>query len=107
MPTATIPCVKFQEPPFMMFKNPNDTSESEDNLEGYCKDLIDKVMTSIGHEYSIRLVKDKKYGAKDASVQSGWNGMMGEILRKVSRRWFSQIAVLSTILRAMLLRLQC
>ncbi|XP_040357365.1 glutamate receptor 3 [Ixodes scapularis] len=70
------------EPPFMMYKNPNDTSDNEDNLQGYCKDLIDKMMRSIGHEYSIRLVKDNKYGSRDISSQSGWNGMIGEILRK-------------------------
>ncbi|XP_050038753.1 glutamate receptor 3-like [Dermacentor andersoni] len=70
------------EPPFLMYKNANDTSDDEDNLEGYCKDLIAKLMRAMGRQYSIRLVKDNKYGSRDKSAQSGWNGMIGEILRK-------------------------
>lgn len=70
------------EPPFLMYKNANDTSNDEDNLEGYCKDLIIKLMRAMGREYSIHMVKDNKYGARDKSAQSGWNGMIGEILRK-------------------------
>ncbi|XP_037270709.2 glutamate receptor 3 [Rhipicephalus microplus] len=70
------------EPPFLMYKNANDTSNEEDNLEGYCKDLIAKLMRAMGREYSIHLVKDNKYGTRDKSAQSGWNGMIGEILRK-------------------------
>ncbi|XP_065310426.2 glutamate receptor 3-like isoform X2 [Dermacentor albipictus] len=70
------------EPPFLMYKNANDTSDDEDNLEGYCKDLIAKLMRAMGRHYSIRLVKDNKYGSRDKSAQSGWNGMIGEILRK-------------------------
>ncbi|KAL3235855.1 hypothetical protein MRX96_022364 [Rhipicephalus microplus] len=62
--------------------NANDTSDEEDNLEGYCKDLIAKLMRAMGREYSIHLVKDNKYGTRDKSAQSGWNGMIGEILRK-------------------------
>ncbi|KAH8040801.1 hypothetical protein HPB51_012971 [Rhipicephalus microplus] len=71
-----------KEPPFLMYKNANDTSNEEDNLEGYCKDLIAKLMRAMGREYSIHLVKDNKYGTRDKSAQSGWNGMIGEILRK-------------------------
>ncbi|KAH6937286.1 hypothetical protein HPB50_026481 [Hyalomma asiaticum] len=71
-----------QEPPFLMYKNANDTSSDEDNLEGYCKDLVAKLMRAMGREYRIQLVRDNKYGSRDKSVQSGWNGMIGEILRK-------------------------
>ncbi|KAK8780355.1 hypothetical protein V5799_018299 [Amblyomma americanum] len=87
-PTWAEPSVKklvvttIVEPPFLMYKNANDTSEDEDNLEGYCKDLIVKLMRSMGREYSIRIVKDNKYGVRDKSSQSGWNGIIGEILRK-------------------------
>ena len=30
-----------------------------------------------------RLVKDKKYGSMDKNVAGGWNGMIGELVRKV------------------------
>lgn len=70
------------EPPFLMYKDANDTSDNEDNLEGYCMDLIAKLMRAMGRDYSIRLVRDNKYGARDKSAQSGWNGIIGEILRK-------------------------
>ncbi|KAH9373417.1 hypothetical protein HPB48_009462 [Haemaphysalis longicornis] len=52
-----------KEPPFLMYKDANDTSDNEDNLEGYCKDLIVKLMRAMGRDYTIRLVKDNKYGA--------------------------------------------
>ena len=34
-----------------------------------------------------RLVKDKKYGSMDKNVAGGWNGMIGELVRKVSGAW--------------------
>ena len=32
----------------------------------------------------IQLVKDKAYGVENASVVGGWDGMVGELIRKVT-----------------------
>lgn len=33
---------------------------------------------------ALRVVKDKKYGAKNVDEVGGWDGMVGEIVRRVS-----------------------
>ena len=37
----------------------------------------------------MRLVKDKRYGAVNTSVEGNWDGIIGELVRRVSepRRW--------------------
>jgi hypothetical protein len=63
--------------------------EGNDRYEGYCAELaaeIAKKLRSLGHDfnYELRPVKDGKYGAKE---QDGtWNGMVGELTRKVGVR---------------------
>jgi hypothetical protein len=43
------------------------------------------VAARVGYEFKIRLVKDKKYGVKvkDKNNETVWNGMIGELVRKV------------------------
>lgn len=33
---------------------------------------------------ALRIVKDRKYGAKNADEVGGWDGMVGELVRRVS-----------------------
>lgn len=33
---------------------------------------------------ALRIVKDRKYGAKNADERGGWDGMVGELVRRVS-----------------------
>ena len=54
-----------------------------DRYEGYCRDLAHKISKIVGFDYAIRLVKDQKYGAKMAD--GTWNGMVGELTRRVSK----------------------
>lgn len=55
-----------------------------DRYEGYCKDLADSIAKNVGFNYELRIVKDLKYGGLDSKSPSGWNGMVGELIRKVS-----------------------
>lgn len=67
-----------QQDPYTMAKGP------EGELEGYCVDLISELSKKVGFTYNLHLVKDNRYGAVDPSGQ--WNGMIGEVIRRVSRR---------------------
>ncbi|CAI9537623.1 unnamed protein product [Staurois parvus] len=51
-----------------------------DALEGYAIDFLSELAQSLGFNYTLHIVKDGKYGAKDQ--EGNWNGMVGEIIRK-------------------------
>lgn len=63
-----------QEEPYTMSKG--------SELEGYCVDLLAQLSQKLGFKYNMKLVKDGRYGAKDAS--GNWSGMIGEVIRGVS-----------------------
>ena len=75
-------------------QKPENLSQGEpyvgnDRFEGYCADLAKKVADIITIDYHIQPVKDGKYGSKDEN--SSWDGMVGELVRKVSVTWCSKI----------------
>ncbi|GBO18294.1 Glutamate receptor 1 [Araneus ventricosus] len=74
------------EEPYLMFKKPEDGQilEGNDLFEGYCKDLADLIADNLKFSFIIKLVNDSAYGGKDPSSPGGWNGMVGELIRKVS-----------------------
>lgn len=39
-------------------------------------------MNSMNLTYTLQLVNDSKYGAEDSKAPFGWNGMVGELIRK-------------------------
>jgi len=49
--------------------------------EGYCADLAAFLADKLQISYELRPVRDKKYGAETQG--GGWNGMVGELVRKV------------------------
>lgn len=51
------------------------------------------------YEFSdeLRIVKDQKYGMENIDVPGGWDGMIGELIRKVS---FSNFVVSVTSVNA-------
>lgn len=49
--------------------------------EGFCYDLTQLVAESVGFNYSFRINKDEKYGIQLSN--GSWNGMIGELIRKV------------------------
>ncbi|KAK4337025.1 hypothetical protein RND71_044001 [Anisodus tanguticus] len=73
------------EEPFLFLKNESNNGkklEGNDRFEGYCKDLADLIAEKMGINYELRLVKDKKYGGIDKTSDAGWNGMVGELIKK-------------------------
>ncbi|XP_014487057.1 PREDICTED: glutamate receptor 1 isoform X2 [Dinoponera quadriceps] len=72
------------EEPYIM-KKVSDTGEilvGNDGYEGYCKDLADLIAKKLGISYELRIVKDAKYGSENPDVPGGWDGMVGELIRK-------------------------
>lgn len=49
-------------------------------LEGYCVDLLSELSQALSFNYTLHVVKDGRYGAKDQD--GNWNGMVGEIIKK-------------------------
>ncbi|XP_055630590.1 glutamate receptor 1-like isoform X2 [Toxorhynchites rutilus septentrionalis] len=72
------------EEPYIMLRQPEpgETLEGNDRFEGYCKDLADLVARKLGINYELRIVKDGQYGAENPDVKGGWDGMVGELVRK-------------------------
>ena len=63
-------------------KNAKSIENINDKYEGYCADLAHKLSEQVSNfRYQLRLVGDNAYGAKGAN--ESWNGMIGELLRKV------------------------
>ncbi|XP_076686024.1 glutamate receptor IB isoform X3 [Andrena cerasifolii] len=72
------------EEPYIM-KKKSDAGEvlvGNDSYEGYCKDLAELIAKKLGITYELRIVKDGKYGMENPDVPGGWDGMVGELIRK-------------------------
>lgn len=54
-----------------------------DRFQGFCIDLLKTVADQLTFNYVIELVPDRKYGAVDPNTGE-WNGMVRELLQKVS-----------------------
>ena len=50
--------------------------------EGYIIDLLDELASLLGFSYRIQIVPDGQYGFR--RLDGTWNGMIGQLLRKVS-----------------------
>ncbi|KAI1285945.1 Glutamate receptor 3 [Halotydeus destructor] len=72
------------EEPYMMYKEAENGAKlsGNDRYEGYCKDLADLISDHLKINYVLKLVNDSKYGAIDSTSPSGWNGMVGELIRQ-------------------------
>ncbi|KAL9901601.1 glutamate receptor 1 isoform X2 [Glossina fuscipes] len=72
------------EEPYIMLKRPvvGETLDSNDRFEGYCKDLADLLAKKLGINFEMRLVKDGTYGSENPNVRGGWDGMVGELVRR-------------------------
>ena len=52
-----------------------------DRYEGFVVDLVAEISQLVGFTYQLQLVPDGKYGHV---VAGEWNGMIGELVNKVS-----------------------
>ena len=51
---------------------------------GYVADFAAMLARRVGFQYEIKLVKDAKYG--NVQEDGKWTGMIGEVIRKVSKQ---------------------
>ena len=57
-----------------------ETLQGNDKYEGFCADLATLLAEIVGFSFEIRLVRDGKFGANE---DGNWNGIVGELMRKV------------------------
>ena len=65
------------------FDPDNPPHSPNDRFTGYAVDLAAALSRTIGFDYVIKVVGDDKYGNREEN--GTWNGMIGELLRGVSR----------------------
>ncbi|XP_068233552.1 glutamate receptor 1-like [Palaemon carinicauda] len=69
------------EKPFLMRRTNGNYSDNR-RYEGYAKDLCDFIAGYLNINYTLKEVVDNTYGAVDPRKEGGWNGMVGELVRK-------------------------
>ena len=67
-----------------------------DRFEGYCVDLANMLADSLGFTFEIRQVADNQYGSYIQGTNDTWNGMIGEVMTKVSYAYRTITGVLTT-----------
>ncbi|XP_076056317.1 glutamate receptor 1-like [Oratosquilla oratoria] len=83
------------EVPFMMLKKDGNYT-GNDRYEGYAKDLADFLAEKLKINYTIQIVKDGEYGALDENAEGGWNGMVGELVRREADIAIAPLTITST-----------
>uniref|UniRef100_A0A670IH24 Glutamate receptor n=1 Tax=Podarcis muralis TaxID=64176 RepID=A0A670IH24_PODMU len=67
------------EAPYVMEKKTNEPLQGNLRYEGYCVELAAEIAKHVGYNYSLQVVADRKYGARDPETKM-WNGMVGELV---------------------------
>ncbi|XP_026541660.1 glutamate receptor 1 isoform X3 [Notechis scutatus] len=67
------------EAPYVMQKKSSEPLEGNLRYEGYCVELAAEIAKHVGYNYSLQVVSDGKYGARDSESKM-WNGMVGELV---------------------------
>ena len=57
------------------------TLNGNNRFEGFVSDFTQLLSKEMGFQFKFRIVNDSKYGAPDPLSKSGWNGMIGELIR--------------------------
>ncbi|CAF4750645.1 unnamed protein product [Pieris macdunnoughi] len=68
-----------QEKPYIM---PLVDNRSKKKWKGFSVELAEMIMKKLGLKYELRLVKDGKFGQENPEVAGGWDGIIGELIRK-------------------------
>ena len=84
-------CVYLQAAPYLMYKQsePGRRLTGNDRYDGYLVDLTRLLSRIVGFEYEFREVKDGRYGMKNPD--GTWNGMIGELTRRVCYQKISKL----------------
>lgn len=79
---TTLVVTTILEDPYMMLRpDPNGVLTGNDRFEGYCVDLVAEIAKLLHFNYTIKLVDDGQYGARDMS-SGEWTGMVRELMDK-------------------------
>ena len=78
------PVILLQEKPYVMARKSEHALIGNEQFEGFCVDLLAEIAEEVQFQYEIRLVPDGKYGAPDSEDANKWNGMVKELLDRVS-----------------------
>lgn len=73
----------------------NKTLSGNDKYKGYCVDLLEKISKICGFNYTIKPVADGVHGNL---VNGKWNGIIKEIIDKVSFKAMQIIKIINFIL---------
>ncbi|XP_045490121.1 glutamate receptor 1-like [Pieris rapae] len=82
--------ISVQEKPYIM---PLVDNRSKKKWKGFSVDLAEMVMKKMGLKYELRLVKDGKFGHENPEVTGGWDGIIGELIRKEADLSISSLTV--------------
>ena len=66
-------------------KRPEKNLTGNLQYEGFCIDMLKAISNMVGFNYTITLVKDRKYGIKDPDTGE-WNGIVRVLLDKVHKK---------------------
>ena len=53
-----------------------------DNYEGFCIDMLEKLSEIMGFNYRLTLVEDGRFGGQDED--GNWLGLIGDLVNQVS-----------------------
>ncbi|XP_017861458.1 PREDICTED: glutamate receptor 1 [Drosophila arizonae] len=71
------------EEPYLMHKaSYGQQLVGNERFEGYCKDMAELIANRLGIKFELRLVQDGNYGSENQFAPGGWDGMVGELVRK-------------------------
>uniref|UniRef100_A0A0P6DQ48 Glutamate receptor ionotropic, kainate n=1 Tax=Daphnia magna TaxID=35525 RepID=A0A0P6DQ48_9CRUS len=87
----------YMEEPYMMMRKTEGGEEftGNDQFEGYCKDMMDLIAAKLGINYELRKVKDHRYGNENPNVTGGWDGIIGELIRRETEVALGAITITS------------
>ncbi|CAH2062145.1 unnamed protein product, partial [Iphiclides podalirius] len=77
-PNVTLTVVTVEEKPYVMVKE-GWNLQGNARFEGFCIDLLARVAARAGFHYTLRLVPDNMYGARDPETGQ-WNGIVRELM---------------------------
>lgn len=90
-----MPCVFFQENPYVMLRSNHQELEGNDRYEGFCVDMLKELADILKFKYRIRLVGDGLYGVP--GTNGTWTGMVGELISRVCEIALMHKAQISTL----------
>ena len=83
--------VLFQIEPYMMMRPELRNTTGNQKYYGYMADVLQELSNYLGFQYEIAEVPDGSYGYKQSD--SSWNGMVGQLMRKVGSFFFLLITL--------------